>query len=158
MVCMDFFCLFNKLITERRYCSPLEVNFKNEICFLLHFFRPRWLKYLKTKCKEGCTASSSWSSISTVGFVLQKLPTPSLLMLASLLAPYKRRWNTEAFLKIIDGLYAEAQLKVRKLVSWAGAPRLGLGWLSGFTKLKWSCAPPNPCWLVHPLPSLCPWL
>jgi len=38
-------------------------------------------------------------------------------MLASFLAPYKRRWNTEAFLKIIDGLYAEAQLKVRKLVS-----------------------------------------
>jgi len=49
--------------------------------------------------------------------VLQKLPTPSLLMLASLLAPYKRRWNTAAFLKITDGLQAEAQLKVRKLVS-----------------------------------------
>lgn len=156
MVCSDFFCLFEKLITERRYCSPLEVNFKNEVCFLLHFFRSRWLKYLKTKCNEGCTASSS-CHYQLCSFVLQKLASPSLLMLASLLAPYKRRWNTTAFLKITDGLYAKAWLKVRKLVSWAGAPRLGLDWLLGITKLKWNYAPPNPCWLVHFFPSLCPW-
>uniref|UniRef100_A0A8C9FAX3 DnaJ heat shock protein family (Hsp40) member C3 n=1 Tax=Pavo cristatus TaxID=9049 RepID=A0A8C9FAX3_PAVCR len=77
--------------------------------------------------------------------LLQKLPSPSLLMLASLLAPYKRRWNTAALLKITDGLYAEAWLKVRKLVSWAGAPRLGLRWLLGVTEPKWNCAPPHPC-------------
>lgn len=81
--------------------------------------------------------------ISSVGFVLQKLASPSLLMLAGLLAPYKRRWNTAAFLKI-TGLYAEVCLKVRKLISWAG-PRLGLGWLLGIAKLKWNGAPPNPC-------------